>query len=166
MIPTNRFLGTVDALASTELLALVAGAGAVITGGVYAAFPVMVLPALDRLGAARATEVMRAINLAAERPAFLSLFFGTAAASVAAAASVILNAEAGKGMAGSVLAGAGLAVAAFALTLVVNVPMNRKLATTDDPTHAWASFRRCWGAANSVRAVMSIAGGVLLLATS
>ena len=163
MIPTDRALDALAALASTSLLALVAGTGAVITGGIYAAFHVMVLPALDRLGTARATEVMRAINLAAERPAFLSLFFGTPVASVAAAGSLILNGEAGKGMTGSVLAGAGLAAAAFALTLVVNVPMNRKLATTDNPPHAWASYRRRWGTANSVRAVMSIAGGVALL---
>ena len=147
-----------------DLLALAAGTGAVITGGIYAAFPVMVLPALDRLGPVRATEVMRSINVAAERPPFLSLFFGTAAASVAVTGSALLRTEAGRATTGWELAGAGLALAAFLLTVGVNVPMNRGLAATDEPASAWTSYRRRWGAANGVRAVLSVAGGMLLLA--
>lgn len=164
MILSDESTGILSALASTDLLALAAGTGALITGGIYAAFPIMVLPALDHLRPGGATEVMRAINVAAERPPFLALFFGTAAAAVAAAGSAVLNPEAYKAMAGPALAGAGFAVAAFALTLVVNVPMNRRLATTEDPGDAWAPYRRRWGAANGVRALMSIAGGFLLLA--
>ena len=145
-----------------DLLALAAGTGAVITGGIYAAFPVMVLPALDRLGPVRATEVMRSINVAAERPPFLSLFFGTAAASVAVTGSALLRTEAGRATTGWELAGAGLALAAFLLTVGVG-PRNRRLAATDEPASAWTSYRRRWGAANRVRAVLSVAGGMLLL---
>ena len=162
MTNTDGYLETLSALASADPFAVAAGTGAVITGGIYAAFPIMVMPALDRLGLVRATKVMRAINVAAERPPFLVLFFGTAAASAAAGTAALTVGAHDEG-AGSVLLGASLAVAAFALTVLVNVPLNRRLATTNDPAGAWAPYRRCWGAANGVRAVMSIAGGVLLL---
>lgn len=148
-----------------DLLALAAGAGAVITGGIYAAFTLMVLPALDRLGALRATDAMRAINVAAERPPFLSLFFGTALASAALAGYAVL-AETGSGRPWTQLAGAGLALGAFALTVVVNVPLNRGLATAAQPEEAWAGYRRRWGSANTIRALLSVTGGVLLLAAS
>ena len=162
---THHGPSQVDAMTAGELFALAAGAGAVITGGIYAAFTVMVLPALDRVGAARATEAMRAVNAAAERPPFLSLFFGTAAASLAVAGSVVLE-EPGSGRPWAQLAGAALAFVAFALTVVVNVPLNRGLATAALQEEAWVSHRRRWGRANSVRALISVVGGVPLLAAS
>jgi len=67
-ILSDESTGILSALAGTELPALAAGTGALTTGGIYAAFPTMVLPALDQLRPGGAIEVMRAINVAAERP--------------------------------------------------------------------------------------------------
>ncbi|MET4060160.1 putative membrane protein [Arthrobacter sp. UYP6] len=154
------FAELATALEPAVLLSALAGAGALVTGGIYAAFPVMVLPALDRLerlGPGRAAEAMRSINDAAERPPFLLLFFGSA---VVAAGTAVLAGQLPRPS--QVWAGVGLSLAAFALTLAVNVPLNRKLAAgTLDAS--WSVYRRQWGAANSARALASVAGGVLLL---
>lgn len=147
-------------LEPAALLSALAGTGALVTGGIYAAFPVMVLPALDRLerlGSGRAAELMRSINNTAERPPFLLLFFGSA---LAAAGTAVLAGQLQRPTLAWI--GAGLSLAAFALTTAVNVPLNRKLAagTMNSP---WSTYRRQWGAANSARALASVVGGVLLL---
>ena len=160
MTRAANFAEMSTALEPSALLSALAGTGALVTGGIYAAFPVMVLPALDRLerlGPGRAADLMRSINNAAERPPFLLLFFGSA---VAAAGSAVLPGQLQRPVQAWI--GAGLSLAAFVLTATVNVPLNRKLAAgAMDPL--WSTYRRRWGAANSARALASVVGGVLLL---
>lgn len=156
----TRMPGAVSALEPAELLTAAAGTGALLTGGIYAAFHLMVLPALDRLAPEHAARTMRAINDAAERPPFLLLFFGTAGAAVASGVFA-LGDDGGRPV--QVVVGAGLTAAAFMLTMVVNVPLNRRLAAASGPAAGWGAFRRRWGTANTARSLFSIAGGILLL---
>ena len=128
----------------------VATVSAGVVGGVYAAFSLVVMPALDRLGAVEATAAMRSVNRVAERGPFIGVF------GVAAAAAVALVVQ-DRGAAALVVAGGSLA--GTAVTVAVNVPLNRRL--DRDGAAFWPRYRRRWTAANTVRAVLSLAALVV-----
>ena len=140
--------------------------GAAATGGIYLAFSMMVIPALRRCEVGTAVEVMQRVNELALRPPFMVLFFGGAAA----AAGVALG-EASTDRSLLSLAGAGLALASFVVTITTNVPHNTRLAAVAGggpaatAAAAWSRFERGWTRANSVRGAASI-GGALALAAS
>lgn len=144
--------GTVLAIAAAVL------AGAL--GGVYLVFAVMVMPALRSLPAERAVEAMLAVNASALRPPFLLLFFSGAATS-----AVLITGEVLSGARPGFLAGGVLALAAFVVTVVRNVPLNNALALGGrDAAGAWAAFDSGWGVANHIRWVASIGGSTALVA--
>lgn len=64
------------------------------------------------------------------------------------------------------LIGAGLAMAAFAATILFNVPRNNALAwirlSDGDAADAWRSFDAGWSRANRTRAVLAIVGSAVL----
>ena len=95
-------------------------------GGVFFAFSVFVMRALDRLPPPEAVAAMRAINVAVITPWFLLGFVGTALLCVA-----VLVVVATGGFAGSALLGAGGAIAyligTFGVTAGYNVPRNNRL---------------------------------------
>ncbi|MGP6174087.1 anthrone oxygenase family protein [Corynebacterium sp. A21] len=140
---------------TTDLIRITAIATAGTVGGFYSAFSLVVMPALDRLGDTRATETMNHINVLAETPPFLGLFFGSA---VAAGALAVLG-----GIRGDYLAVAGgvAVLAGTALTVAYNVPLNNRLASG---VLDWAAYRGPWTAANSVRGLLCVAGAVALAA--
>jgi uncharacterized membrane protein len=142
-------------------LSTVAAVSSATVGGAYLVFSTMVLPAFDRLGSSAAADAMRSVNAAAERPPFLTLFFGSA---VAAAAVVVsdLSGDDDGALRAARLVGAGLVLSGFALTIVRNVPLNRRLASTVGGD-AWPRYRGPWMRANTVRAVASVAGAALLM---
>lgn len=123
--------------------ATIVGTGLV--GGVYAAFSIMVIPALRRLPDAEAAAAMIAINRAAERGPFLVLFGGTAIAAAALGATAV-----GRPVT-SDLAVAGASLASTAITFAVNVPMNRRLDT--DGATFWPTYTRRWTRCNTARAL-------------
>lgn len=132
------------------MIATVATVGAGLVGGVYATISLMVMPALDRLGVGEATAVMRSINRTAERGPFIVVFGAAALAAVALAVhdqDMVLLLVAGASLAGT------------AVTMAVNVPLNRRL-DRDGPAF-WPRYRRRWTAANTVRAVLSLAALVV-----
>lgn len=135
-----------------------AGAGSAAVGGVYLAFSAVVMPALARRPDDDATAIMVAINERAVRPVFMVLFFGTAVACVVTVAAAITEPGA---RAPSRIAGSVAYLAGWLSTMVINVPLNNRLA--DHRAELWPHYRRVWTRANHVRALLSLVGGVGLL---
>jgi len=97
-------------------------AGRIVTGllaGVYVAFLVAVMPALHGQSDEVFIAVMNRINIAIVNPAFLSLFLG---APLLATASLWWRRDP------LVIAAVVLAVAALAITIAANLPLNEALA--------------------------------------
>ena len=133
-------------------------------GGVFFAFSVFVMAALDRLPPAQAVAAMRAINVAVMTALFMLGFVGTALLCVA----VVVVAATG-GFTGSV----GLAVAGaltyligtFGVTAAYNVPRNNRLEQYGDSSQGveyWPTYRREWTRANHVRTAAGIGAALLL----
>ena len=144
-------------------LPVAAGTGSAVAGGVYLAFSVMVMPALDRRSAKDAITTMIVINEKAVRPPFMVLFFGTAAACAAIALAAAMDPQTQPPLR---VAGAAAYLAGWASTMAVNVPLNNRLSAngTAQPDQQWNSYHRSWTRANHVRAALSIAGAAGLLA--
>ena len=136
----------------------VAVVGAGLLGGVYAAFSTMVVPALRRLDDRAATTAMVVINTRAERGSFIVVF------GVAALAAVGVMVSAVPRGAVSEIAVAGASLASTALTVAVNVPLNRRL-EKEGPAF-WPPYARRWTAANTVRAVCATAAVCVAVAAA
>ena len=146
-------------------LAFAAAVGSAVTGGVLFAFSSFVMPALDRLDPADAIQAMNAINVAAVRPAFMTVLFGTAALTVCTAVAGIRRRGTGAGrllIIGSVV----YLIGVIGLTIAYHVPLNDALArfdpATGDAGRVWTDYRTGWTALNHVRALAGVAGAVLL----
>lgn len=139
----------------TDSLRIAALTSAGTVAGFYSAFSLVVMPALNRLGEARATEAMNHFNDLAETPPFLVLFFGSALS--AGAISVLA------GIRGDYLAMAGgvAVLAGTALTIAYHVPLNNRLSAG---SITWSAYRAPWTTANSVRGLLSVVGAVALAA--
>jgi uncharacterized membrane protein len=153
---------------SGTLITAVTAASAVcagVAGGVYFAFSAIVMPALRALPAGQGIVAMQRINASALRVPFMAVFFGGAVASVAVVIAE-LTSEAATPVAARRIVGAGLALAAFGITIVRNVPLNNELARIAPgvvDAARWTAFDRGWSPANHVRAAASIAATVVLL---
>ena len=144
---------------------LVAALGCGLMAGLFFAFSVSVMKALARLPSTESIAAMQSINVAIINPVFLTAFFGTTAACVLTAiASVLRWREPGALylLIGGVLFLAGT----FLVTLVFNVPRNRKLAavapTAPEATGVWAHYLSEWTFWNHVRAAAALAAATFL----
>ncbi|HEX7249661.1 MAG TPA: anthrone oxygenase family protein, partial [Burkholderiales bacterium] len=105
------------------ILVLAAALGSGLVAGVFYAFSTFVMRALARLAPAQGIAAMQSINAVVINPWFLGVFIGTAALSLAAAASAIYRwgtPGAAWLLAGGILYFAG----SFVVTMRANVPMN------------------------------------------
>jgi uncharacterized membrane protein len=134
-----------------------------VAGGVYFSFSALVLPALRGRLAGDAVAVMRAVNVAAVRPPFMLVFFGGAVSAAAVAVTEVVGSVGSAGSVGDVhparVVGAALALAAFGITVVRNVPLNNALAGRSPD---WQRFEPRWRRANHARAAASILAAVAL----
>lgn len=133
-------------------------------GGVFFAFSVFVMRALDRLPPSQAVSAMQAINVTVITPLFMLGFVGTALLSVA-----VLVVAATGGFAGSAVLGAVGALAyligTFGVTAAYNVPRNSRLeqyGDSADGVEYWPTYRRQWTFANHVRTAAGIVAALLL----
>ena len=143
------------------ILVVAAAVFAGVLGGVYVAFSVMALPALRDRPAAEAVAVMQRINVVAVRAPFMLVFFGSALTGVAVVIVELLT-----GRYSLALVGGVLAVAAFLVTLVRNVPLNEALAGNardDDDDAGWQRFEPRWRRANHLRAAFAIGATIALI---
>jgi uncharacterized membrane protein len=146
------------------VIATLLGCG--LMGGVFFAFSVFVLSALARMAPEEGLRAMQAINVAAERPPFLSGFLGTAVL------CLVVGVYAAKNLshpaAPWILAGAALyLLGGFALTMFGNLPLNNALARLDsrlpEAITAWSDYLKTWGAWNHAR-TLACGGAVVALA--
>ena len=151
-------------MAWSDVLAVVAAVGAGVMGGVFFAFSVFVMRALDRLPTLQAVAAMRAINVTVITPLFMLGFVGTALLSVA-----VLVVVATGGFAGSAPLGAAGAITyligTFTLTAAYNVPRNNRLEQYGDSAEGveyGPTYRRQWTLANHVRTAAGIVAALLL----
>lgn len=140
-----------------RLAALITAVTAGVTALIYVNFSARVMPRLGRASTADGIATMQRFNRTALRPPFMLCFFGAAVSSVV----LLVLAAIGTGDRSAlfpVLAG-GAYLVSFGLTVVVNVPLNERLAALamDDPAAAavWQDYRRRWTSANTVRASAS-----------
>lgn len=135
-------------------LTTVAVVGSGLVAGVYTTFSTMVVPALRRQDPRDAAAVMIAINRVAERGPFLLLFGGAAVAAAALGVSALVRSDPADG------AVAAASLASTAITVAVNVPLNRRL---EREPGFWIGYARTWAAWNSVRALAATAAVVVAL---
>ncbi|HSN38384.1 MAG TPA: anthrone oxygenase family protein [Arthrobacter sp.] len=144
-------------------LPVIAGTGSIAAGGFYFAFSAVVMPALRRRPSADAISTMVSINQQAVSPPFMMLFFGTAAACGAVAVAAAADPANHSPLR---VAGAVAYLAGWASTMIVNVPLNNRLAQRSGGGHPdlqWHSFQRSWIPANHLRAALSMAAAAGLL---
>lgn len=128
---------------------------AALLSGVYLAFSTMVMPALKRTGSRDAAAVMNKINVAAERPGFLSVFMLGALSAIAVL--ILSLAQLGEAEALWRAAGATLSLMGTLITVVHNVPRNRRLSAEPD---FWPRFATEWSRSNLLRGLSSGLGAV------
>jgi uncharacterized membrane protein len=122
--------------------------------GLFYTFSMSVMPGLNALEPAQAEEAMRSVNRKILNPWLYIPFLGAPVAALVAGlladapAALWLFAAAGVNFAGS-----------FLVTVAVNVPMNNALDAGEMP---WKEYSRRWTAWNTLRAVASLVGLVLV----
>ena len=137
----------------------IASLSAGLMAGVYFAFSIFIMRALDQLGAVQAANAMNAINEAILRSWFMTLFFGSTGLYAMLAGYAAFNADlAGRWW----LFAAGLVyvVGMFLCTAVFNVPLNNRLAEAGGndsiKCEAWKHYFVYWTRWNHLRTVCSL----------
>ncbi|KQU57405.1 hypothetical protein ASG84_17745 [Rhodococcus sp. Leaf278] len=153
----------IDRIASATTL--VGAIGSALMAGVLLAFSISVLPGLNSLPVPVAISSMQSANAAILNPLFLILFTGTALSCVVAA---VLSPFTDGGRSALIITGAVLyVVGCFAVTVLLNVPLNNALAAADSTTAAgaaaWEDFSTKWVLWNNVRTVAATAACAVLI---
>lgn len=149
------------AMTSSDVLAVSAGVATALAGGVLLAFSAFVMTGLRALPAASGAEAMRSVNRAALRPPLMLVLLGTLALDVAAAVAAVAG---GAPRAGLAVGGAALyIVGVLGVTAAANVPLNERLAATDDPAGEWTRSAPRWTAWNHVRTLACAVAAALLV---
>lgn len=133
--------------------------------GIYFAFSVFVVHALDAAGRATGMAAMQSINRVIVRSAFLPLFFASSLACLfLAVRGVILWGTPGAWQMAS--GGALYLIGMLLVTIIGNVPLNNALEATDaggpEGEAMWCHYRQRWLAWNHVR-TLSCTGALALL---
>jgi len=146
-----------------EPLTVVAAVLAGLFAGLFVTFSYAVMPGLGRTDDPTFAGSMREINVAILNPV-LALVFGGSVLTSIAAAIVGFDDEAARWW---LVVGAALVVAAGAVTMGINVPMNDRLeagvTAGEPPASLREVFEAPWVRWNIVRSVLSTAGFVALL---
>lgn len=133
------------------MMILIAGrAASGLLAGLYFAFAVAVMPALRGVDDTAFVDTMKRINVSIVNPLFLVVFF--AAPALALVAAFIIRSP-------MVFVAAALAVVTLLITVVVNVPLNNRLAAGG----LRADFERVWVLFNGLRTLTGIGSFVCLL---
>jgi uncharacterized membrane protein len=157
-------MNDIDLPLTVTILAIV---GAGLNAGIYFTFSTFTMNALRRLPPTQAASAMQAVNVEAVRPAFMSVFFGTALLGVALYGLALLDFAGAR----SVLAisGASLYLSSIVITAAYNVPLNDRLAAADPTTASggatWDEYQRRWTRGNHLRVAVCVASMVVLLAS-
>ncbi|WP_431282910.1 DUF1772 domain-containing protein [Humitalea sp. 24SJ18S-53] len=119
--------------------------------GFFYAYSFSVMPGLDATEPANAIRAMQGINACVRTPVFAFAFFGSLVLPLLAAVAGRWQPRAGLALAAALIYGAG----AFAVTFIVNVPMNEALAIVDPDTAGaaatWQGYTVPWTLWNHLR---------------
>ncbi|MFE1443914.1 DUF1772 domain-containing protein [Streptomyces sp. NPDC058739] len=140
--------------------------GTGLVAGAFCAFSTFVMRGLAGLPAAQGVAAMNAINRAAPRPAFMSVFIGSAV--LCAVLAVMTFVEWPREGRVELLAGCALYLfGSFGVTVAANVPRNDALLRLEPGTPEadayWPVYVREWTLWNHVRLVASSAAAVLFV---
>lgn len=131
-----------------------------LVSGAFYAFSSFVMQGLREIPAPQGIVAMQSMNVTAVRPPFMLGFMGAVLLSVIAVVIAIVR----WGKPGSVwlIIGAALyLVGSFAVTMVVNVPLNNALVASDSTTpeaaEFWTRYLRVWTNWNTLRMIASAA---------
>lgn len=138
----------------------VAALGAGLMAGVYFAFSGFIMRAFDQLGADAAAKAMNSINEVILRSWFMFVFFGSTLLYAALAALALYDADLpGRWL--LLATGMSYVTGMFFCTVVFNVPLNNRLAQTDQEAEAkaetWRYYLEYWTRWNHLRSVCSLA---------
>lgn len=137
-----------------------------IVAGVFLSFSDFVMAGLARTKPAGGIESMQHINRTVFRSVFLISFFLLVPLTISFAIYVALQAE-GWGRTCVAAAATTYLVAVFAVTVVGNVPLNKRLDRMDhtsiDTAEYWQKYSRDWTRLNHVRTFGSLATSALFL---
>ncbi|MGW4566649.1 anthrone oxygenase family protein [Streptomyces sp. NPDC004561] len=146
------------------VLAVLGILGTGIVAGVFCGFSTFVMRGLAELPPAQGVAAMKAINVAAVRPAFMTVFTGSAVlCAMIAVVTFVVWPDHGKL---ELLLGSALYLfGSFGLTIVANVPRNDRLAglTPGAPEAAlyWPEYVREWTFWNHLRTAASAAAALV-----
>jgi uncharacterized membrane protein len=139
--------------------------GCGLRAGLYFAFSVFIMGALDRLGPAAGAAAMNSINAVILRSLFMPVFLLTSIASLVLAAIGVL--QWGESGAFALVSG-GLVyfVGMFVVTMAFNVPLNNQLQSSQvaDVEANWKRYVVSWTRWNHVRTLASLAASALFIA--
>lgn len=149
------------------LVTVLAIVGAGLNGGIYFTFSTFTMGALRRLPPGQAAAAMQAVNVEAVRPAFMSVFFGTAILGVALYGLAVTDFEGLRSV--LMISGASLYLTSIVITAAFNVPLNDRLADVDATTArgaaTWDAYQRHWTRGNHLRVTVCVAAVVVLVAS-
>jgi uncharacterized membrane protein len=138
-----------------------------VLGGVFLAFSDFIMRALSLSRGSGGVEAMQSINREVFRWVFMTLFLGMAVASLA---SVAWSAFAAGASGRTAVAASGLVylLGCFAVTVLVNVPLNARLDRMDRDAEAtqvyWTNvYLPRWTAWNTARTVACVSSAALLM---
>ncbi len=148
------------------VLTFASAIGSGLIAGLFCSFSNFVMKALASLPPEKGASAMQAINATILNPWFLSVFVGTALASLSIMVLAALHWSSPG--AGWIIAGGLLYfLGGFMVTIVFNVPMNDALAaidpTTTEGAAVWGDYLRRWTAWNHVRSITTLSATALLI---
>lgn len=148
-----------------HLLVFAAALGSALVGGMFYAFSSFVMRALAQLPAGQGVAAMNSINRVVITPSFMLVFLGTALLCAGLATVAVLRWQ-GAASVLVLLASLLYALGCFGLTMVLNQPMNLKLAALPAAQAEawWPAYVRGWTTWNHVRTAAAVVAAVLFVA--
>ena len=149
-------------LATLVTLPAIVGAG--LMAGAYFTFSTFTMGGLRRLPPSQGAAAMQALNIEAVRPAFMSVFFGTAFVGIVLYAVALMGFDGLRSV--LMISGASLYVSSIVITGIFNVPLNDRLEaavpTTPQGQAVWHDYQRRWTRGNHLRLAVCVASVVVL----
>lgn len=145
------------------VVAAIVGAG-LITGLLFA-FSNFVMSALAELPNENGMFAMQRVNERIINPIFLLLFFGTPLLCIVIAANAAMNLDSARSLL-LLLGSMCYLVGPFCITMLFNVPLNNRLASTKitDAEEVWTDYQVRWQRWNHVRTYIGVLSILLLAA--